>query len=241
VSDSDVDADDPLFEPMQACGEVPVDEALVDTMQDEGWLPDEEDTDPGDVYNGRKVRWVGSEGRMMKLDWDQVQAAPGNLFVPGKVGAFAELIRFGDRDGNKPFIYAPPVMLSDVTLDDIVESWQAAARHELFDTHGMTRPFTTGDEELDEFLVDPEDYLDTYADEDDEENDEAAIRADMAERQKEAVEGKEGDLGKITAQLRDGNHRAFGAYLADEPDLWVIVRAEPEDLKRLGLTKDDLE
>lgn len=227
------DAGDPLFDAGEAFASVSPDYDLLIRMQEEGWLPEEDDVDPGAIYNGRKVRWVGTEGRMMKLDWDQIHAAPGNPFEPGKVLAFAELIGSGD----KPLINAPPVLLSDVTLDDVEESLHALAREELFASHGMTRPFTAGDEELDEYIANPDDYIETYAADDD---DADTIRADMTERADEAVEQNLGDLGKITAQLRDGNHRAYGAYLAGEPDLWVIVRGA-SDMKRLGLTEDDLE
>lgn len=226
-------ADDPMFDASGLDVEIES-PGYLDTVR--SWLPDEDEIDENDVYWGDGVGWVGIQGRMLRLPWDQIQAYPGNPFDPEKVSAFRDIIRSGDR----PLIYAPPAKLTRVALDDVRETQEAERRDELFESHGMTRPFTTGDDELDEFLADEADYLETYAaDEDDEE----AIRAQMTMTAEKAIENSEGDLGKLVAYLRDGNHRAFGAQLAGEDEIWLTIRFEdPEaDMAYLGLREDDFE
>ena len=76
------DADDPMFD---ASGmDVRVDREFVDEVR--SWLPDESEIDADDVYWGDGVGWIGIQGRMLKLPWDQVQAFPGNPFEPEKRG-----------------------------------------------------------------------------------------------------------------------------------------------------------
>lgn len=212
-------SDEPLIDAEAWFGDAEPDYDLLVEMQ-ESWLPDEDEVYPGDVYAGRCVRWAGKEGQMMRLPWDQVHAVALNPFDPVKVATFAELIRQCGADGEKPLLYAPPAIVTPVTLDDVVGSQEAEARDELFASYGTGRPYTTGDEELDEYLADPDLFVETYAADDD---DAEAIRADMVERAEEAVQTKSGDLGKLVGQLRDGNHRAMAAQLAGEPYVWVGV------------------
>jgi hypothetical protein len=244
-----INARDPLFDPTDAAEYVPVDEDLVNTIREE-WLPKEEDVDPGSVYWGdrRGVGWIGTPGTMMKLGWDQLQATQFNPFEWEKVAAFAEIIRSGDG----VLIPAPDAMLLRVDLTQVEESQQAALTDELDSSFGMTRPFTSGDEELDEYLRDSDEYTEEHADEyGDEETDEyedqaEKLMADMAARAEDAVAGGGGDLGKLVAFLRDGNHRAFGAQLAGQSHVWVTVRlGSPANrrmsLQDLGLSDEDLE
>jgi hypothetical protein len=229
---------EPLFDPREFAELPEADGELVDTIRSE-WLPQEHEVDEGDVYTGKRVRWVGLQGRMLRLPWDQVRAFEGNPFDIDKMVAFAQLLREGDSDGRPPLLYAPPARVNKVDLWDVEESHRAEARGELFDCFGTTRPFTTGDDELDEYLRDPEEFIEAHAA--DEEH-EAQIRADMAERGAEALENGDGDLGKVVAQLRDGNHRAFGAQLAREPYVWVIVRWDVKsELERAGVREEDME
>lgn len=229
---------DPLFDIAEHFGEEPdYSSELWDQIREEGWFEEPEDVDEDELYHGRNVVWRGTPGRMLRLDWDQVQATQGNPFDADKVGTFAEIIREG-RYGDKPVMGAPPAMLTLVDLDDVAESQQAAQQHELFESYGMTRPFTTGDAELDEFLADESLYLEQYAADDE---DRVVIESEMTARAEDAIARQEGDLGTIVGYLRDGNHRAFAAQLAGEPDLWVQVRADPGDLEAVGLRDEDLE
>lgn len=226
----------PLFDIAEFFGEEPdYDSAFWDRIREEEWFEEPEDADEDELYHGRNVVWRGMPGRMLRLDWDQIQATQGNPFDFDKVGTFAEIIREG-RYGDKPMMDAPPVMLTMVGLDDVAETHQAAQRDELFDSYGMTRPFTTGDEELDEFLADESLYLEQYDDED-----RHVAESEMVARAEDAIAQQQGDLGTIVGYLRNGNHRAFAAQLAGEPDLWVQVRADPGDLEAVGLHDEDLE
>lgn len=227
-------SDDPLFDAEEAGLDVDVDPLFVEDVA--SWLPSEDQVDQDDVYWGDRVGWVGIQGQMMKLPWDQVQATPTNLFAPEKASAFRDIIRSGDR----PLMYAPPAMLSRVSLDDVRETQAAHRRDELFESYGMTRPFTTGDEELDEFLADEDEFIELYAADDD---DERALRVEMSKAAEEAISDQTGDLGKLVAALRDGNHRAFGSQMAGEDEVWIIVRMnDPEsDMRHLGLREDDFE
>lgn len=234
VDPDDVDSDDPLTDAELLFGDVRADEDVVDEVRT--WLPSEGEVAEQPVYNGRLVRWIGTEGRMLYLPWDRVHSYADNPFVPDKVAAFAEIIRAGGR----PALYAPPVRLTRVSLVD-VEQTQREARErsqDLMATHGMTRPYTTGDEELDEFLADRDDFVDTYA----EEGEEDELRREMDSRAKVAEAESTGDLGKTVAYFRDGNHRAMAAQLAGEDGLWVIVRWDNEsELEFAGLSRSELE
>jgi hypothetical protein len=229
---------EPLFDIERYYGYRPdYDSDLLEQVREEGWFPDEEEVEEDEVYEGQNVSWVGRPGRMLRVQWDEIQATQGNPFDADKVGTYAEIIRDG-RYGFKALVGAPKAMVHSVGLDDVVESREAQQRDELFDSHGMTRPFTTGDEELDEYLTDPETFLERYAADED---DAAVIQADMTERAEEAVSDGDGDLGNVVAYLRDGNHRAFAAQLAGEPDVWVQVRWHtPAELHRAGLREEDL-
>lgn len=46
---------------------------------------------------------------------------------------------------------------------------------------------------------------------------------------KEAVENEDGDIGEYWVDLRDGNHRAFGAIASGEPFVWVIAITDRTD------------
>lgn len=229
-----------LFDPSS---EDEVDEEIVSLLEEEG-PPDEDD---GTVYNGRRVRWLGDEGRMFKARWDQVHPVAGNIFYEGKLPAFVDYARGLIRSGDKPLWRAPAGWVSGpVDAQDVEESQQSAALgpDDLYHGYGMTRPFTTGDEELDEYLAERADIKrrlkkaqDDDADEDYERAELEERVADMEARLKEAERKNSGDLGTVTIQLRDGNHRAYSAYLIGEPYVWVYITSGHEG----PLTSDDLE
>jgi hypothetical protein len=171
------------------------------------------------LYRGKKVAWIGEPGRMLKLGWDQVKPVQGNIFDPGKVAGFYEKIEAAAAAGKTMTFSAPPAWLFFVNHDDVAQT-QHDVRHRPMDLEyeRLTRPYTTGDDELDAHL--------------------AAVLADNpggglapADRARvKAVERKKkGDLGQVKAQLRDANHRAFAAQLAGEPYLWVQVATGEEN------------
>lgn len=225
---------EPLFDAQEVFGDARVDPQMLEQALDEGWL--NKDADPDEIYSGHRVDWVGRQGHMLRVEWDQLQTTQLNPFDPKKVAVFAEMM----RDPNISVVAgAPAGMATSVGLDDVAESQKAEVDGELLESHGMTRPFSTDDEELDEYLADPETFLEYYAaDEDDAD----VIMADMTVRGEEAISKCSGDLGNIVVYLRDGNHRAMAAQLAGEPDVWVDVRwHSPKELEFVGLRQEDFE
>lgn len=231
-----------LFDPADDGDTEPDDEVLT-LLREEG----PPDTDEGQVYNGRRVRWLGEEGRMYRARWDQVHPRGGNIFYPGKLPAFVEYARELLQDGDKPLWRAPPGWAhGPVTIQDIEESQQALQHgvEDLYSSYGMTRAFSTGDEDLDEYIRDRQELRRELAKLEAEETEEDCRRdelreliAEMEPRVEEAVASESGDLGTILIDLRDGNHRAFSAKLMGEPYVWVYITRGEEG----PLTADDLE
>jgi hypothetical protein len=231
----------PLFDPTDE-NEPEPDQEVLDLLEEEG-PPDE---DEGTVYNGRRVRWLGEEGRMYKARWDQVHPVAGNIFYEGKLPAFLAYAKEQISRGEKPLWQAPAGWVGGaIDVQDIEESQQSAQHgpDDLYHGYGTTRPYTTGDEEVDEYLRDRRDMKKRLAKcieddaEVDYERDELAETIEAMEaRVAEIVAKSGGDLGTVTIQLRDGNHRAFSSYLLGEPYVWVYITPGHE-----GALKDDLE
>lgn len=211
-----------LFDASELVEGVEVDPELLEEIEADEWFP--EPADDADVYYERGVRWVGEEGRMLRVPVETLAAMPGNDFDPEKLLAFSELI---SRDeGTRPAFQAPPAEILTVTKYDIKDSVDAQKGGYLLSSYGTSRPFTTGDEDMDWYLVDPESFLEENAWD---EGERAALRSYMEAALKEAEEEGMGDLGSWYVQLRNGNHRAFAAQLAGEKYVWVYV-LEPGDL-----------
>jgi len=174
----------------------------------------EMDTDQGDAYHGRNVIWLGDEGRMFRVDPDYLTHIWGNIFDEDKLAAVVNGI---EQAEERVTFFAPYGQVTKVGLDEVRESIQYA------DDEGLDRPLSTGDEELDQYLIDPEEVLEEYADPDDEPKEFASKKAEFDRQLREAVDSDEGDLGSWTATIRDGNHRAFGALVAGEPYIWMIL------------------
>jgi hypothetical protein len=206
---------EPLFDAQEIEGSV--DDGLLGELASA--MPDPNESDPDEVYSGRDVRWLGLSGRMYCARWDQVHATPGNQFDGDKLATFAAL--FEENPGI--LIEASPAQATVIGRRDVQESQRSARDSELFVTFGMSRPLTTGDEDLDAYLIDPKQYIrDNVYDVDDAKE----LEADLLERLGEAEKQRRGDLGKYVFQLRDGNHRAFAAQLAGEPYVWLLVRSK---------------
>lgn len=164
------------------------------------------------IYYGRNVAWVGTEGKMLKVTKEYAYPIEGNIFYSDKLAK----VRNGILESpDRVYFYAPYGMATKIDLQAVKESIE----HQDDINH---RPWTTGDDELDEYLVDPESALSIYDPEENPEEYEEAKR-DFEKRLKDAVNNNEGDLGEWAVQIRDGNHRAFGAFLAGEPYIWVAI------------------
>jgi len=176
---------------------------------------------PTDPAVGRNVGWDAVDGRSIRVDPEYLTAIAGNIFEPDKLAAIISGI---EQSPERLVFTAPYGTVSVVGLIDVTESIEYA------EDEGLERPLTTGDGELDQWLVEPEDLLsDTIGEEWDYDSDAeyAAERLrftqEMEQALAEAVVIGQGDLGKLTFTIRDGNHRAFGAILAGEPFVWMIL------------------
>jgi hypothetical protein len=160
----------------------------------------EYDAEAEDIYYGRDVLWIGTEGRMVKVDPDYAMAIWGNTFDADKLAAVVQGIR--DADDRVVFVapYGTVVKIDPTVVKESIE---------YADEEEMDRPYTTGDEELDRYLVDPDEFK--------------GRKREMQAKLKVAVKRSSGDLGKFQFTIRDGNHRAFGAMLAGEPYIYMIV------------------
>jgi hypothetical protein len=183
---------------------------------------------PRDLYYGRNVIWAGDHGRMVKVRPGNIEHIWGNIFDADKLSAIVAGIQ--EAEDRITFV-APYGTVSYVTLQDVAESIQAFAHG---DDDGMDEPLSTGDEELDKYIADPVQYA-----EDNEWQGEQLLR-EMRAAAKEAERSGWGDVGTLRFTVRDGNHRAFGALLAGEPYIYMIVEDnQMQDLKdpKYGRTK----
>jgi hypothetical protein len=172
-------------------------------------------------YYGRNVIWLGYEGEMFRAKPEYIEAIEGNIFDADKLASVVELVI--DHPDRVPIV-APLADVIRITPQTVEESIEYAEEG--------GHIYTTGDEELDLFLVDPEEALALYSDLGDEEDyeSEEAYKEDRADALKafeidlaSAVERGDGDLGSFHVQIRDGNHRTFGALLAGEPYVYVHI------------------
>jgi len=159
-------------------------------------------------YYGRGAVWLGEEGRMVRAEAGYTTPMPDNIFDADKLDAVAAAVDSGER----PVFVAPLANASVIDASDVKESL------EYWEQDGWDRPYTTGDPELDEFLRDPEGTLSEYP---------AGARRSQRRRLerelKEAEAAGAGDLGRLEVRLRDGNHRAFGAFLGGERYIYVML------------------
>ena len=225
-------ATDPYFDASSMVDDEFLDEVTPEDM-DEAVADAPNADDYQKVYTERGAEWGTDDPDVtFRISVDAITPVMGNIFYPEKLTLFAKLI----SSGRYPTFGAPWAYANVVDLGDVAESQRAERSGEdMFWSHGMTRAYTTDDEDLDEYLADPEGYLDENAEIDWNSSDEeeaaarAALREEMDELAKTASNEGWGDLGSLTVQLRDGNHRAFAAQIAGEGYVWVRI-ADMEEL-----------
>lgn len=174
-----------------------------------------------DLFYGRNVIWIGEKGRVLKLSRDQVYPISGNIFNDEKISAVVSKIQNADE---RVYFYCPYGSAKIIDFSDIIES----INYEDEDYGTLT----TGNEELDNYIR--EGYIDSKGnvnkniikinlyDEDsiDEFNETYNEIQDMI---KYATEYEDGDIGRLIFQIRDGNHRAFGAFASGEPYVYAMI------------------
>lgn len=178
-------------------------------------------------YYGRNVIWMGEKGRMIRCSPEYTSPIVGNIFDPDKLLAIKEYIENPDTE-RAVFTCCVLADPSIIDIDDVRDTQVSAKQDRLWEMY-LDRPFTTGDDELDEYLVAQyEDDLDQY---------EAEELIDFEDRIKESIENGEGDLGQYWITIRDGNHRVFGAFAAGERYIYAVVLKDSLDV----VDPDDLE
>jgi hypothetical protein len=164
---------------------------------------------------GDRVLWYTETSKnLVKVESDYVIAMHGNIFniTPGQLDAWNNSISLHDST-NPMLVPAPLGDILFIDRSDIEES-QEAAKNDLLHELELSRPWTTGDDDADEYLADPEEFL--------EENEGIYTKEEMERLVLELESEKSGDFGKIYTQLRDGHHRAFGAIQAGERFICVL-------------------
>lgn len=185
---------EPIFEPTIYSEDSGYDDFYPEIEQDK--IEYEESLD--NIYCEQKVCWIGDKGKMMKVGANYIYAIQDNQFYSDKLKHLTDRI----LSSGKVYLYAPYGIMSIVDIELVKESLE-------YEGHGYEhRPLTTGDSELDNFIINKDDY-------DEEESKE------MEELLSEAIKNNDGDLGKQIVQIRDGNHRAFAAIAAGEEYVWV--------------------
>lgn len=218
------------------------------------------------LYVGRHVVWDGIQGEMILVPKEYAYSVDGNIFYDDKIARVKQLVDRARYEGEYVKFDAPIVSPSFVDLATIAEDQQYYEY-----TSGRGVALSSGDEELDKFLKDPEEwgndnmYLADIFDDavfqkinEDKWSDKWALMQHIWERWNswqsgdlevsdieeafyevydsdlqdynvigEALDQADkyggGDIGKLVFQVRDGNHRAFGALAGGEPYFWAIV------------------
>jgi len=185
----------------------------------------------GNLYRGGNVVWNGIEGHMVRVPSENVVWNSQNLLDGDKLIAIAEGIN-SIRDYDVIFTAAWGE-IHKVTLEKVKESieYQKDTPYEVL---------TTGDEELDEFLIDPGEVIITYHDTDEPEKFCEKLQ-EFREAVQDAVDNEEGDLGDWHFTPVDGHHRLFGAILSGEPYVWVMLSGNQISSAQRGETEDDRE
>lgn len=180
-----------------------------------------EDAEEYTPYYGRRVIWLGEEGRMFRAERDYITHISGNIFRADQLAAVRDAVE-GLACEDRPIFHAPIAHVHQIDLVDVAES-QIAERDGRLGELDIERPYTTGDEELDLFVALGEAYLREELGLVPRTREYIREHARLKRELKAAVKRRHGDLGKWMATVSDGNHRAFGALLAGEPYVYVKV------------------
>lgn len=158
---------------------------------------------------------------MIRLTAEETYPLEGNIFDEDKLLSTVDAINNTEK---RVKFNAPYAHITFVDIQNIVETLEAESLGELEYDYAIDRYhiLTTGDDDLDKYLLDPEEYIEDETRSFDEEEVEE-FRKEMEDKKRQAIEEQWGDIGKIHAQIRDGNHRRVIAFLSGEPDIWVRV------------------
>jgi len=105
------------------------------------------------LYQGRNVAWRGYAGKMIKVPAEYAVSIEGNIFDNDKIYTVMKLVEKAANKGKLVVFDAPLTRASVITLGTIAEdlkyegNWSGVYHDRLL---------TTGDDELDRFIKDPE-------------------------------------------------------------------------------------
>ena len=188
---------------------------------------DKRDTVGYDEYYGRNIIWLGEKGKMIKATPHNSEPIWGNIFDADKTEQTADDIRYSE---DRVKFYAPYGMVTIIDIQDIEENIQAAAHGDLMFDPAIDdyHLYSTDDDDLDAYLLDSEEYIGDNAFDDDEIT---SLTNEMEQMKLDAQSEGWGDIGDISIQVRDGNHRRTAAFASGESHIWVTVVDIADNIK----------
>lgn len=219
-------------------------------------------------YIGRGVTWYGDPEQMIVIHKDDVHGTDGNQYDMDKLQFIEDMILNSTENVEFECSYG---IANKVGFQEILEH-QQAVHNERFDLDydGYNEPYTIGNDALDQYLgneyffqdelneaaanyldsiktkvaleiISPQQAVDGF---NQEEEDQEGLKYFLELEQSliSAIKNQDGDLGKISVQIRDGHHRVMGSIAAGEQ--YVCLNLVKEDLAKYGnevtrvLTKD---
>lgn len=212
----------------------------------EDWFdsaPTKEEIENHKHYQAGSVIWLGDEGTMIKMHKSQLEAIHGNMFDDEKVAAFAREV----RDNGPIYTWAPIADVYVVSFNDVKESIESGSGNlstgdSDLDEYLESPKYYLGtyyEEALEMSEIGPSEFTKNFIEDNtdpdegeydlteeyQEELDEIRKTYNHMIQKKEQIEiaksKNSGDIGDYRAQIRDGNHRTFGAIKAGENWIWV--------------------
>ncbi len=184
-------------------------------------------------YLGKNVAWYTDKPERAEVfEAEYITSTPGNEFNQGKFNAlFNSFNRAAYSPDPNAFLFLPMPWgyVSQITLADVAET-QNAARQGRIGTvlepgtdYVLDRAWTTGEDEVDEFLADPEEFVEIHEEVYADDLEGRSLQDYMVEWANRLAEEGSGDLGERVVQLEGGNHRAFSAIASGENRIWVEI------------------
>lgn len=224
----------------------------------ENWFndaPTQEEIDSHAHYRAGDVVWLGDEGAMIKMHKSQIEAIDGNQFDPEKVAAFAREV----RDNGPVYTWAPIADVYEVSFQLVKESIESgndklSTGDQDLDEFLEDPSYYMGlyyDEALEMKKIGPKKFIENFMQEN---TDPDEGEYELTEEYKEELESirktynyllekeeqieiaiskNSGNIGDYRAQIRDGNHRTFGAIKAGESWIWVNAAGGYSDMENI--------
>ena len=200
-------------------------------------------------FRGKNVIWYAyDKDRARKVYPRYVSAREDNIFDQAKLNAVARHVK---TSFDSVELFTPVADERVIDIEYIQLTLKANKDDRLQSEYALDEPFTTGDDEVDDFLTDEEAWFEensyveyedilTYVNNRDKlESDykEGNVDEDSYELMTDALEqydhilneiervkeNQSGDMGQRWYVLRDGNHRGLGAIKGGEPFIYITI------------------